>query len=247
MIRFFTIILTIGFLSSCFSTEKQKDSQTTEDFKSLETIIPFAGFWVNERYLNDIKKSKSPRESQGFYESCITIPERTLQVTRMVWGFHDGGADLVVVKNKDRYQFYYKYNDTIRDFAQDIEIISKEKIKIGDNFFIKTNSNFLEEILFKSKYVDSNGTTVEFTATGKVVGLGDYKIYRPLYDYNAEGMNVDQIALLQTEKDGKLFGFKFNADTLLIYELNCLQYDSLNNMCVVVDFGQMTFKLTRKN
>jgi len=66
--------------------------EATSDFRTLDTSLSFAGLWVNETYIDNIRKTRSPRQSQDVMESCITIPSRTLQVTRMVEGFHRRGG-----------------------------------------------------------------------------------------------------------------------------------------------------------
>jgi len=245
MTRFPTILLTFGILCSCTSPDKQKVGQPTQDFKTLDTIVPFSGFWVNEFYINNIKKNKSPRLSQNVDESCITIPNKTLQVTRMVAGFHEGAADMIVVKKNDNFYFYYKYDDTIRNLAYDIQIVSKNEIKIGKNTFIKTEEKFLEDILFSGKYLDSIGVEVQFTKDGQIIGLDSFKLYEPIYDYIDAGMDVDQIGLGTNQGKIKYYAFRFNRDTLLIYDLRCLTYDSTNKSCVIVDFGNQKYKLIK--
>ena len=59
------------------------------------SIIPFNGLWVNEHYVNEIRQGKPLRESQDTGTRCIVIPTRTLQVTRCIYGFHEGGEGMV--------------------------------------------------------------------------------------------------------------------------------------------------------
>ena len=245
MSKFYITLLIIGIVCSCTSQDKQKVKQQTQKFNVLDTIVPFSGFWVNEQYINNIRKNKSPRLSQGINESCITIPNKTLQVTRMVGGFHEGAADMIVTKQNDNFYFYYKYNDTIRNLAYNIQIVSKEKIIIGNNAFIKTDKKFLEELLFSGKYLDTLRDEVEFTKDSHVNGLDSFKFYDPIYDYVDAGMDVDQIGFATTKDKFKYYAFKFNQDTLLIYDLKCLNYDSTNKFCANVAFGDLKFKLTK--
>ena len=243
--RLLISILTVALLFSCSSNEQQS-SDTSNRFKTLDTIVPFTGFWLSEKYINTVIKTKSPLHSQDENANSITIPSKTLEVTRMVGGLHEGAADMVLVKKSDKFQFYYKYDDTIRDLAYDIELISKTKIKIGNEFFLRVNENFLEEILFKGEYIDNKGSLVEFNINGQVKGLDNYKVYSPVYDYNDAAKDVDQVVIGQTDTEGKRYGFKFLGDSLFIYELVCLEFDSLNNLCSKVDYGQLTYKLYRK-
>jgi hypothetical protein len=253
MIRLTVILLTCSILFACHSTNPQPGepskpiASTTTNFKTLDTVVPFAGFWVNETYVNNIKQTQSPRKCQNLLESCITIPGRTLQTTSMVSGFHDGAGEMVVVKKDNTFQFYYKYNDTIRDLAYDIKVISPEKLKIGKNTFIKTNEAFLADILFSGEYLDSLGNTVQFSKDGDVKGLPYYTGYFPMYDYTTEeDLGVDQLTMSRNHR-GTHLGFKFSKDTLFIYNLNCAQTDSSGVICLKFALGDIKFKLIRKH
>ena len=89
-------------------------------------MVPFSGFWINEVYIKNIERTKSPKESQKLPESCITIPNRTLQATSMISGFHEGSAEMVMLKKNNNFQLYYRYDDTIRNLVYDIQILSKQ-------------------------------------------------------------------------------------------------------------------------
>jgi hypothetical protein len=163
----------------------------------------------------------------------------------MVSGFHEGAQEMTVLKNRNKFQFYYKYDDTIRNLAYDIQIISKEKIKIGNNIFIKTNKNFLGDILFSGDYLDNLGTQIRFLKDGHITGLDKFTIYDPIFDYLDAGMDVDQIDLGQSREKMTHYGFKFKQDTLLIYNLNCVVFDSTDRTCAQVEFGDIKYKLTK--
>jgi hypothetical protein len=238
-------LLTVMGLFSCNLSATKEIKTPIANFKILDTIVPFSGFWVNEVYVKNINKSKSPSKSQNLSESCITIRGRTLQSTSMVSGFHEGAAEMTVLKNGNRFQFYYKYDDTIKELAYDVQIISGDKIKIGNNIFVKTNEKFLEDILFSGVYLDSLGNKIQFLKDGRIIGLNDFRMYDPIYDYVGPGMDVDQIDLGQNLNKMTHYGFKFNQDTLLIYNLNCLVIDSTDNSCMQVDFGDIKYKLTK--
>jgi len=247
------IVVAITSFCGCNSGLKQKTEQTnsTQSFRTLDTVLPFAGFWLSERYFNDIQKTKSPRQSQRSDESCITIPERTLLVTRMISGFHEGAADIIVVKNGDQYQFWDPF---LNEKHADIVIISKDKIKIGNKYFLKLSSEYigagnnlhvLEEILFKGIYRLENGKTVEFKSNGFVTGLENFSQYEPVIDYMGPAMDVDQIAFVQPTDKVDVFGFKFEQDNLFLHELEYSEYDSLNKMWGKADYGKLVYKLKK--
>jgi hypothetical protein len=248
-------------LGSCSSNDnangtllEKADTQTVSkyDFKLSHAPLSFSGLWVNEKYVINIKKDKSPRSSQDISESCISIPDSTLEVTNMISGFHEGAADLVVVKNGDRYELYDK---GFADPARIIELISTDKIKIGDKTFIKlkhpnkkrNDLNILGELLFSGHYKLDNGKDVEFNLDGHISGLDSLNYYEPIIDYVGSGMDVDQIELGAREKQLQPFGFKFKSDSLFIYKLHCVEgYDSVTKECGVVEFGDLKYKLLRK-
>jgi hypothetical protein len=80
--------------------------RTAPDFKTFRTALGFAGAWVNEIYVDSIRKNRSPRYDQKIGEGCINIPDSTLKTTSMISNFHEGGEPILVVKDGDRYQFY---------------------------------------------------------------------------------------------------------------------------------------------
>lgn len=240
-----TILLLISIICSCTFQDKQIVGQQTQDSKTLDTIVPFSGFWINEVYVKCINKSKSPRKCQDMKESCITIPQRTLQATTMVFGLHEGGSEIVVVKNDSGFQFNYKYDDTVRDKAYDIQVISEDKIRIGKNIFLKSDEKFLQQLLFIGAYVDSLGNKIEFLKDGRIIGLDTFAFYDPIYDYVGPGNEVDQLVMGRKAEKMTPYGFQFKQDTLLIYNLACLIFDSTNNSCDQVDFGDIKYRLVK--
>ena len=124
---------------------------------------------------------------------------------------------------------------------------------MGDKTFVKINSSkkldteqILEEILFKGKYTNSEGKTIEFKPNGQIVGLDKFHFYDPIIDYFDEGMQVDQIRIGNSQNELDYYGFKFNKDTLSLYKLNCIEFDSTSNNCGIVEYGQLIHKLWRQ-
>lgn len=249
------------FLLACSQSDTRKDkaadsipSQSTgmADFKTLDTVLPFSGLWVNEEYIKKLKKTQSPRESQDIGEGCITIPERTLQEVSMVYGFHEGGEGWVIVKKGITYEIYDK---DLKARVRSIEILSPDKIKIGDRYFSKLQHpdhkrgdlNILEELLFSGNYQQPDGKVAAFKLDGSVSGLDSFNYYNPMIDYSGEGLNMDQIELGAAKENLHPYGFRFNADSLIIYQLNCVEYDSAAKQCGVVGIGDPIYKLLRKH
>lgn len=222
------------------------------DFKTLDTALSFAGLWVNETYIDKIRKTKSPRQSQDVMESCITIPSRTLQVTRMVAGFHEGAADMVVVKDRDRYKLYDADLSTLQ---KEVELISSSRIRIGDQYFSRmshhdttlTDLGILEELLFSGRYERERGKEVVFTADGRIQGLDSFARYIPTIDYTAGSLVDFDLINMETAKNRETtYGYRFKGDTLLIFRTTCAIWDSESNFCDSIAAGPMLYKLVRK-
>jgi hypothetical protein len=246
------LLLLVGLFYAC--NNQNKPAYKVPDFRTFDTAVYYKGLYVSEGYIKDIKKYKSPRLCQDSFSQAITIPDSTLKLTCFGVNFHEGGGSYVIVKRGNLYQLMdampndstHKINiDTL--YRQDIEIISDNEIKIGQEYYGKIKSgNVIEEILFTGKYQSETGSTVEFTADGKVTGLENYKTYSVMIDYIDEARDVDQVLLGTNAKDQKEFAFKFKHDTLQIYELKCLEYYKDNHMCGSVDFGKLKYTLVKK-
>lgn len=253
MKKFILIILT-GLLFSCSFNNGQKDDITShsKDFKTLDTTISFSGYWLSEDYYNSIREFKSPKKAQDGSQ-FIVIPDRTLKQTIMIYNFHEGGSFLKILKNASDYEVWEVYDDSLTQKLYNLEVISATKIKLENKTFIKINPfknpdthQILEEILFKGIYTNSDGKTIEFKQDGQLVGLDNFNFYKPEIDYFDVSSQVDQVGFGNSQKDLDWYGFKFNKDTLELYKLDCLTFDSTMNSCVEVDFGQLTYKLWRK-
>jgi hypothetical protein len=219
------------------------------DFKTLDTALSFAGLWVNETYIDRIRKTKSPRQSQDVMESCITIPSRTLQVTRMIAGFHEGAEDMVVVKDRDRYKLYDADLSTLQ---KEMELVSSTRIRIGDQYFSRmshhdttlTDFGILEELLFSGRYEREGGKEVIFTADGRIQGLDSFVRYSPVIDYTAGALGEFDLVNMGTGK-GKDYGYRFKGDTLQLFRTICATAGE-GQFCDSIAAGPMLYKLVRK-
>jgi hypothetical protein len=239
---------------SC-SNHNQQDNQNTsnlEKFKILDTIVFFSGCWLSENYYNNINKTKSPRIAQDIGSEFIVIPSRTLQPTVMDFGFHEASQVLKVLKHGNAYEIWEVRNDSLAKFIYAINIISPTKIKLNNNTFIKINPiinqgkiKILEEILFKGTYSNNDGKIIKFNRSGEVNGLDTFCYFSPIIDYISPGSQVDQVLLSTAQNYNEKFGFKFNKDTLELYKLECLTFDTTSNICFEVDYGDLLYKLWR--
>lgn len=245
-ILFLLILIFFTDCSSESSTETENTNQSTDKNKAFlkkDTIIPFSGFWINEKYYLDVLKTKSPKESQEIVGFCaIDIPRRTLQTASPWLNFHESGDDFIV-KNGNIYQLFNTY-DSLKKF--DIEVLNNgQKIKLGNDYFIRLKtSNVLEEILFAGKY-RLDDKIIELTKEGKILGLDEFNFYQPAIDYSNPGSNIDIIDLGKSKKNLDSYTFKYKDDSLLIFEYKCIDFDSTNNFCIEVDYGVIKYKMKK--
>lgn len=255
MKHYIFLVLTIATLLSCGADTKpaQQSAAPAIDFKTNSVPVPFAGNWISETYLRDIREHQSPRKAQESIEECyIQLPANTLRPATMVINFHEGISDLVVVSNNNVFQLWEKQGDTLSSVKYSIQPISTDSIKIGDKLFVKINSSssgnepqILEEILFKGMYISKKGAQIEFKSNGEVTGLGKYIFYKPLLDYFDAGLQVDQVGLGETPDKLEYFGFKFNKNKLDLYKLKCDAYDEVDKRCVEVSYGIKAYDLQK--
>jgi hypothetical protein len=226
--------------------------------------IPFAGYWLNDDYFNCIKEFKSPRKANEL-KGCnfIIIPQKTNENVTMICDFHEETYLSKISKTKKGFEIAWTEQGGISQKLIGIQVISKTQIKIANRHFTKINPSIdkvflhssieeqyliLEEILFKGKYLKVDNELVEFKKNGEVLGLGNFQYYSPIIFYfNDEGLQVDQLYLGKSGQDKKIepYGFRFNKDTLEIYKLNCIAFDSTSKRCGEVEFGKLIYKLLK--
>ncbi len=253
--RFFFIFLTtlfILFLYSCSfnnNTQTGKKINVNESFKTFDTVVPFSGYWVSENYYKCLVETRSTRKAQEFAQS-IFIPHRTLQITSMIYGFHEGSENICVIKNGNDYKFW---SVPARENFYDIQIISENRIKIGDYYFIKLSNKvknekdyyfeekLIGEFLLKGTYTANDIDVINFMPDGKITGVDLFSSYSILLDYFAPfDYRVDVIKLNNTQ-----YGYKFGKDTLFIYDLKCSIEPNEEEICDL-SFGELQYKLWKK-
>jgi hypothetical protein len=214
-----------------------------------DSPIPFEGLWVNERYVNDIRHRKPLREAQDTETRCIVIPGRTLQVTSWIYGFHEGGEGMVVVRKDYGYFTYALYR---RQFADTLEAMADGRLRIGRKYFIHLGENdstlsdlgVLEQLLFRGHYSrpDVAGTAV-FENNGKIEGLDSLGWYEPVSDYADFPTNIDHIRLGSDKQHLKDYGLRFVGDTMMIYSIDCLKH--ADGDCVLDTLGHQLYALQK--
>lgn len=245
-----TLVLILITLISC----NQKSNNTQEknvheiNKKTTASTKPdknFKGNWVNKKYVDELIKTKSPKTSQDITPmSMIIIPENFNKKATIIWGFHEGDSK-IIDDNNGQVKIRFAENK-----ESELILIDEKNLKIDNKQFIKlkesenqVNYNIVEELIFAGKY-DLNGQEVEFTYDGKVKGLKDIEYYMVFIDYQDVGMQVNQLLLGTDFNNSESYGFEFNQDQLIIYQLNCVTMEQ--EECIIVENGEEKFKLTKK-
>jgi hypothetical protein len=249
----FPVLLLVVIAVACKPAKTETQPETTPPAVVNEPI-PFAGDWLNEKYFTLIQEKRSPRDAQEKVENCfIKIPSHTLDTTVMVYGFHESGPEIVVVKKNDQWELWEVQGDSLDKKAWTAQVIDADHLQLGEDRFVKINSAhgaydealILEEILFKGHYKMKGGGEVEFKNTGEVTGLGQYKYYRVLSDYLDAGLDVNQVWLGESRDSMDYYGFKSKVKSLDIFHLKCLEFNKESNRCEQVDFGKVAYSLTK--
>lgn len=210
---------------------------------------PFAGEWINERYVKSIRTYKSPFKAQKVQEmSNVSIPKSSKETILIGWNFHEGeGAALKKVGTK--YQLIRTESEgdpfTFAYFR------SANKLKIENDYFVKlkisNQENFLNELLFAGKYY-SGKKHVIFSMDGKVSGLRNMLYYRPTYDFLGGRLQKNVISLSKTT-DFKQFTdylFLFKNKTLTLYTLNCTDMEPQTKECFEAKRGKIVYQLVKE-
>jgi len=205
-------------------------------------------------YYNELLKTRSTRIAQEkSNESFIVITPKSTQPITMIYNVHDGGAEMIIRKTGNNYEFW---SATENKKYHDIHIISENKLKIGNISFVKLSNNteFSNEsvqkliggILFKGTYTTENNKTITFDADGKITGLSDFQYYAPLIDYFDGGMDIDIVYLGKSTENVQGYAFAFNTDTLFLYDFKCVEILDKLGCCDSITSGELKYKLIKQ-
>lgn len=234
-------ILTLGILMGCSSSNK------TLDIKDL------AGDWVNTKYLKSVQKTKSARISQYACEySYITVKSDT---ALFILSFHEG-MDLKIIPNKMNSFYCIGYNnDTIKLIVSNDTMIVNHTA--NQDTFLKYPMQFPNESLtnrlltkeiFSGDYVnvDSANHILSFKDDGLVNGFLNYSSYFVQDDYVDAGCNLDILYLRNMPDDRFEYTWTYLNDTLIIYKLDCQEFDTISKRCVITKKGKLIYRLVKK-
>jgi hypothetical protein len=202
---------------------------------------PFAGWWVDQGYVDTLLKTKSPRASQGD-EELLYFP-KLLHDTCFLAVFHEGGGQFTLVAHGKDYYIKYDNGDSAL-----VEIMDQQHIKTRGKIFVSVpgtdETRVSEKFLLKGEYAHGDKTIV-LTENGEIQGLDSFKYYLVWNDYYGPGLDLDLMDLGRTRDEHIEHAFQIVGDTLLIYATKCIEQHE-NGDCYAIDYDKLKYTLVRK-
>ncbi|QTE34569.1 hypothetical protein J3L18_15525 [Mucilaginibacter gossypii] len=202
------------------------------------------GTWVNKIYIDKVAKTKSPlaavNEAEGMSSFSINTSEMKGDsiIVPVGWDNHDGsnltlsfksgkrpsslifgaGELSVAVNHGDTIvNVYYPYDKGQVKATQFIRANSKKTMQVAEGM-----CRLINKALIAGSYNLQNtkaNSVVMFGIDGKVKGFENFKNYVINIDLNSDVMdNLDEIRFDDDARHHKSYSFKFDADTLKLYD-----------------------------
>jgi hypothetical protein len=235
------IIFSLIFIISCGKKIENSNIKSENNVNYLDTVIPFHGFWVSEKYISSLIETKSPRASQDFglfFQATNSYKEKAF-----IFLYHEGSDEGYIFK---RGNSYFLRSDFYVDSTEIVMIDKGSKILIKGKIFIriKENIGIPEDILFNGLF-RAGEKTVNFKSDGTVSGLDSINYYSVENDYFGPGMgDVDILYLGRIQEESLTHCFEFKQDTLLIFDIDCIEVDE-DGTCLDIQKGQLKWNLVR--
>lgn len=218
-----------------------------------------SGQWVNVKYLRSVLTTKSAKISQVACE--LSYVEINNDTALIIINFHESltvhlentYASTFVFKSGDYIYNFVAKNDTLFSSYQNTydslptyDTLIKYNMTFTDPY--KKSNKLLNQEIFTGNHqiVDSSNKTLTFYEEGEVKGFKKFKYYSVLEDYFDAGCNFDILFLYNDNTACIEYTWKHFGDTLAIYELDCLVYDSTNNYCYDNKVGKLVYKLFKE-
>ena len=200
MKNFFLLLSFSVFILSC-----EKESKKTDLSNSI---------WVNARYLETLKKTKSPLQAKVYADTVMVSFNAKSDTATMVWNFHEGSP--FSVKQGERIQLFNMY--TPKPTPEYEGIIDNNTLKLGKTSFQKVDTiGFVEKLLWIGKYT-TEGKTIELKSDRKLTGIDSLSTYFVWTDYVTTQTNIDLIDFYDKNNQAKTYGYKFAGNEVIFYE-----------------------------
>ena len=229
------------------------DLSTKKNETKIYSINDLTGDWVNIKYLKSVQTSRSAKLSQ---ESCeynfVRFHNDTVLI---ILHFHEGIDLKLDSLDKNIFNARYNNDSIVFHIYNDTLLMNFEKTK--DTFIsyqmtvprVLYSNRLLNREIFSGIYnvIDSANKTITFSENGDVSGFDKFKMYTVLDDYNDSGCNFDVIFLNNNPRDrSNEYTWTYSKDTLCIYDLDCVSFDSVSNYCYDNKIGKLIYKLKKQ-
>ncbi len=249
--RLLFFIAVVILLTACNQHTDSTTTPTASNATQVAEAVPFAGYWVNKGYYDTLLLTGSPRIAQNGC-TILILPDSTGKPLLQGWNFHEGSAEYTLYKSDETYTVYTTSDDTLINTGSTIKPLPGGMLEFAGATFVKIAGPgydfafpVTEEILFKGRYTDSTGNSIQLSGNGTITGWPQFNRYAVVSDYYDRGLQVDQLSLQQPgSNQPELLGFKYAGDTLKMYSLTCLHEDE-DGDCAEVDFGDLKYTLLR--
>ncbi len=161
---------------------------------------------------------------------------------------HEGGAmNLLLMSSDSRGQIFN--SDTSIKYAD--VLFNDNTLSVGNRKYVKSPvaedglNRLVNRTLFSGNYLFGE-RSIEFQENGHIVGLDSIIRYKVNLDYADAGMQYDKIFFqFKNEKEPRTYLYKFFADTLVLYNINCLTLDEEYNYCLEVEKGSEFMRIIK--
>ncbi|MFC0517047.1 hypothetical protein ACFFGT_22755 [Mucilaginibacter angelicae] len=239
----------------------EKSDILIEKFKPL-----LQGTWVKKAYIDKIAKTKSPLAAVDEALDITTFSINTIDmkgnsiIVPIGSGNHDGsnltlsfkegkrpssliigaGELSVAVDHGDTtITLYYPDDKNQVKATQFIRANSKKVMQIADGMYRMVNKVLIAGI-YNIMDTTANATVI-FNIDGKVKGFKSFKNYVINIDLNSDAMdNLDEIRFDDDTRNRKSYSFRFDADTLKLYDIK----PNADSTLLVLD--KLRYKLVRQ-
>lgn len=206
IIPFFLILA----LFSCKNTQNETSSNSDATASaSLEKSI-----WINEKYYESLLKTKSAHKSKMFADTAMVTFNQKADTATIVWNYHESSQ--YSVKKTEKYQLFDTYNPQQTPSME--FVIENGKLKIGNSFFRKVETDKVAESLFLAGKYETPSGEIELTNDGKVVGVDSLESYTVWTDYVTMETEIDGIDFTSKSGNTSFYGYQFVGNELVLYE-----------------------------
>ncbi|MBL7884848.1 MAG: hypothetical protein JNL69_12315, partial [Bacteroidia bacterium] len=95
-------------------------------------------------------------------------------------------------------------------------------------------------------FLSGKSTTVKFSEDGTIKNFYDYTRYKTFRDLWGTGKQMDRIGLIKNDSTIDNFALKFTKNSLELYTVTCVTFDSIDSICREGGFDRQVYKLNKK-